>query len=62
MARNNKNGQSTLEYVLLVTAVIVVIIGLVASNKSPFRAAYNSMLQGSVDSMNTIAGKLTNSH
>ncbi len=62
MTRNKRSGQSTLEYVLLVTAVIVVIIGLVASNNSPFRKAYNSVLQGSVDSMTSVSGKLANSH
>lgn len=62
MARNKKNGQSTLEYVLLVTAVIVVIIGLVASPTSPFRTAYNGVMQDSVNSMQSMSGKLSASH
>ena len=62
MARNKRKGQSTLEYVLLVTAVIVVIIALVAGPTSPFKKAFNSVMQGSVDSMNSVGGKLANSH
>ena len=41
--KTNK-GQSTLEYVLLVTAVLVVIIAWVAGPNSPFKQAVNTTL------------------
>ena len=62
MSRRHKRGQSTLEYVLLVTAVIVIIIGLVASPTSPFRRTLNSALNSSLNGMNVMAQRLNNSH
>jgi len=62
MSRGHKKGQSTLEYVLLVTAVIVVIIWLVVSPTSPFRNTLNSTLNSSIGGMETMAGRLNNSH
>ncbi len=62
MSRGHKRGQSTLEYVLLVTAVIVIIIGLVASPQSPFRKTLNSTLNSSLNGMQTMADRLNNSH
>jgi hypothetical protein len=44
--------------VLLVTAVIVIIIGLVVSPASPFRKTLNSTLNGSLNSMNTMGTRL----
>ena len=35
----NKRGQSTVEYILLVTAVVGVVIAFVASGNSPFSHA-----------------------
>jgi uncharacterized protein (UPF0333 family) len=53
-----KKGQSTLEYVLLVTAVLVVIIGFVAGPGSPFKTAVNQVLYNSAEEINTMAGKI----
>ena len=62
MSRGHKRGQSTLEYVLLVTAVIVVIIWLVVSPTSPFRSTLNNTLNSSIGGMGTMAERLNNSH
>ena len=62
MSRGHKRGQSTLEYVLLVTAVIVVIIGIVVSPSSPFRSTLNTTLNSSIGGMETMAGRLNVSH
>jgi uncharacterized protein (UPF0333 family) len=62
MSSRHKRGQSTLEYVLLVTAVIVIIIGLVASPGSPFRSTLNKTLNSSIGGMETMANRLNNSH
>ena len=62
MSRGHKRGQSTLEYVLLVTAVIVVIIGIVVSPSSPFRSTLNKTLNSSIGGMETMAGRLNVSH
>jgi hypothetical protein len=61
MTLRKRKGQSTLEYVLLVTAVIVVIIGLVVSPQSPFRTKLNSTISGSMDSMDYMGARLANS-
>ncbi len=59
----NKKGQSTVEYVLLMTAVVVVIIAFVTSNKSgSFQAQLNSTLNSAAQEMNTMAGRLSDSH
>lgn len=58
MIKRKNRGQSTLEYVLLVTAVIVIIIGLVVSPNSPFRTTLNTTLNTAVDKMGTHVGQL----
>jgi len=59
----NKRGQSTVEYVLLMTAVVVVIIAFVSSaNKSGFQAQLNATLNSATADMNTMAGTLQDSH
>ena len=62
MSRGHKRGQSTLEYVLLVTAVIVVIIWLVVGQNSPFRNSLNTTLTTSINGMETMADRLNDSH
>ena len=62
MGKGHKRGQSTLEYVLLVTAVIVVLIGLLASNNSPFRNALNSTLNSGLNGMTSQAAWMANNH
>ena len=58
----NKRGQSTVEYVLLVTAVVVVIIAFIGNNNSGFRKQLNSTLNTAGDSMSTIGDTLAASH
>ena len=60
MSRGHKRGQSTLEYVLLVTAVIVIIIWLVAGPTSPFRTTLNSTLGNSISGMELMGNRLNN--
>jgi uncharacterized protein (UPF0333 family) len=57
-----KKGQSTLEYVILVTAVIVVIIALLMGGNSPFKSALNGTLGTTVDQMNVMGNRLTSSY
>jgi uncharacterized protein (UPF0333 family) len=47
-----KKGQSTLEYIILVTAVIVIVIGLLVSPASPFRTQLNTTFNGAIDKIN----------
>lgn len=54
-----KTGQSTIEYILLVTAVIGVIIALTATSGSPFRTKLNSTITTTMGGMETEAAKLT---
>ena len=58
----NKKGQSTVEYVLLVTAVLAVIIAFVTGNNSVFKNQLNSTLNTATGDMSTIAGTLSTSH
>lgn len=58
----NKRGQSTVEYVLLATAVIAVIIALVASNGSQFRTQLNSTLNTAIGDMGPASDTLSSSH
>lgn len=51
-------AQSTLEYVILATAVIVVILFLVLSDNSPFKSTLNTTLNTSIGHMNTLSTKL----
>ena len=62
MSRGHKRAQSTLEYVLLVTAVIVVIIWLVVAPNSPFRTSLNTTMTTSINGMTTLANRLNTSH
>lgn len=55
-------GQSTLEYVILVTAVIVVIIALLMGNNSPFKNTLNSTLETTVNQLNVMGNRLTSSY
>ena len=57
----NKKGQSTVEYVLLVTAVVAVAIAFLASPSSMFKQQLNSSLNSVVSDMNSLAGSLADS-
>ena len=52
-----KKGQSTLEYIILVTAVIVIVIGLVVSPSSPFRASLNKTYNQGIDKLDQVGVK-----
>jgi hypothetical protein len=58
----NKRGQSTVEYILLVTAVVAVIIVLVAGNKSQFQTTLNTTLNTAISDMGTGVDALSASH
>jgi uncharacterized protein (UPF0333 family) len=60
MLKKNKRGQSTLEYIILVTAVIAVILGLVFGSASPFRAGLNSTYAKMLNSTNVMSSRLAN--
>lgn len=57
-----KKGQSTVEYVILVTAVIVVVLGFVGSSgPGGFRAALNETYRQATNGMTDMANLLSNS-
>ena len=59
----NKRGQSTVEYILLLTAVVFVIIAFFASsNPGGFKAQLNATLNQATQDMNTMGGVLVDSH
>jgi len=59
----NKKGQSTVEYVLLMTAVVAVIIGFVATNNTGgFQDQMNKNLNSAVSDIGSMTDKLTASH
>jgi len=55
-----KKGQSTLEYIILVTGVVVILI-LFLKKDGPFQTAYNSTLSTGTDGMNNMANFLRSS-
>ena len=57
-----KKAQSTVEYILLVTTVIGVVILFLVSPTSPFRSRLNATLDVATQDMNEIAVRLSNSH
>jgi Flp pilus assembly pilin Flp len=58
----NKRGQSTVEYVLLVTAVLAVIIAFVSTNKGGFQNQLNTTLNTVVTEIGTETDQLDKSH
>ncbi|MBF0479874.1 MAG: class III signal peptide-containing protein [Candidatus Omnitrophica bacterium] len=57
---NQNKGQSTVEYIVLVTAVIAVII-VFLSKGGPFQKTVNQTLTDAKSSMNSMSTKLKNS-
>ena len=53
-----KKGQSTLEYVILVAAVIAAVLAFVPT----FRTAYNTTLAAGTNMMTNMAGRLRDSY
>lgn len=56
-----KKGQSTLEYIILITAVIAVVLALVFAPASPFRSGLNATYGKMLDSTNLMSNRLANS-
>ena len=56
-----KNGQSTVEYILLVTAVIGTIILFTTGNNAAFKQKLNNTITTTSDGMVNMAVRLTNS-
>jgi uncharacterized protein (UPF0333 family) len=57
----NKRGQSTVEYILLMTAVVAVIIGFVATQNGGFQTQLNSTLGSAANQMTEMSGRLSGS-
>jgi len=58
----NKRGQSTVEYILLVTAVVAVIIVLVTGSNSQFQKTLNTTMNTAISDMGTGVDVLSASH
>lgn len=58
--RKNKKGQSTVEYVVLVAAVIALLFLFLAPN-GPFRTAFNKTLATGTNGMEDMANRLSTS-
>jgi len=58
MLIKKKKGQSTVEYIILVTAVIVVILAFVFTPGSPFQTHMNETLGNATDGMVNMASRL----
>ncbi len=61
MKKNRKKGQSTVEYIVLVTAVIAVILVFLGSG-GIFQSALNTTLNQGTASMQLLANRLANSY
>ncbi|MFA5059287.1 MAG: class III signal peptide-containing protein [Candidatus Omnitrophota bacterium] len=61
MKLKSKRGQSTLEYIILVTAVVAVLIVFLGPS-GVLRPALDRTLGTTVNGMETMADKLSNSH
>ncbi len=53
----DQKAQSTIEYILLVTAVIAVVIIFTTGNRSIFQKRLNNVLDVSTNSMENAAGR-----
>lgn len=63
MVQNNrkKKGQSTLEYIILVTGVIAILIIFLNPTSGIFNKAFNTTLQTGTNGMTTMANRLSSS-
>lgn len=61
MTKNRKKGQSAVEYIVLVTAVIAVILVFLGSG-GIFQSALNTTLNQGTQSMQLLANRLANSY
>jgi len=58
----NKRGQSTVEYVLLVTAVVAVMIAFVTKPGSGLQGQLGNTLNTTTNDMNVVGAQLAQSH
>lgn len=59
---HKRKGQSTVEYIILVAAVIAVILVFLGGTNSPFRTAFNDALTQGTNGMTNMANRLYLSH
>ena len=59
--KRKHKGQSTVEYIVLVTAVIAVLIAFLVSPGSPFKASLNTTLVSGTSQMENMADRLEKS-
>ena len=57
-AAPKKKGQSTVEYIILVAAVLAAILVFVAGTNSPFRTAFNKTLGQGTNGMEAMSTRL----
>jgi len=57
----NKKAQSTLEYVILIAAVIAVMLLFLGTPGSPFRSALDNVLNETSQGMEDMSGRLADS-
>lgn len=62
LRNKKKKGQSTLEYILLATAVVAVLIIFLRPNGGLFSIAFNETIKSQTNGMQAIANRLANSH
>jgi hypothetical protein len=62
LLKQKHEGQSTVEYVILVAAVLIVILWFLTSTNSPFKKSFNAALQTGTQGMTEIANSLSKSH
>ena len=58
--KNRKKGQSTLEYIIMFTGVITILIVFLAPN-GPFRASLNKTFNQAINGMEVMSNRLANS-
>ena len=59
--QHKKKGQSTLEYIILVTAVVAILLAFLAPG-GIFRGAVQNTFQQGTNGMENMAGRLAGSH
>ncbi|MCR4337118.1 MAG: class III signal peptide-containing protein [Candidatus Omnitrophica bacterium] len=59
--QKKKKGQSTLEYIILVTGVIAILIVFLNPNGGVFNRAFNSALREGTNGMENMAQRLSGS-
>ena len=57
--RKKKKGQSTLEYIILVVAVVAVLVGFLATSNGGFQTAVNSTLSSGTSGMKNMGSRIS---